>query len=269
MIVIAGCLVLQYFGVPIDAKFVPGLIALLLVGIYEIVLEAKKTHDKADEQFLVLGEEVRKLSHAASSLVEQLSPKLYALFQCKQELELTLDHTQLGSKVSIDHLGLNMGQAWEYVHQLLFGPASKLTDIEYRLLIISPNKRDTWPQEVQDWAESVPASLKRIESDLKKVIQQFERTNKRCKIEIRHYDSVPVVHGWSVRQPVKTWHVAFCRWNDCYYDWGEHHYVKVDQFTRTPVVGDVADVFDSYFERLWTTATEQPELRFQTATRAF
>lgn len=264
VLIIAGCLILRYFDFPIEEKFVPALMALLLVGIYEIILESKFSDEKVSTELSALTKRVEQLSHTASSLVEQLSPKLYALFQCKQELEGVLERAQFGDKVAIDHLGLDMQQAWEYVHGLLFGPASKLTDVEYRLLILSPNKRDTWPAEVQDWSEFVPRSLKRIQADLTKVTDRFQKSGKRCKIEVRQYDAIPVVHGWCVRQPIKTWHVAFCRWRDSSYDWSEHHYVKVTQFTRTPVVGDIADVFDSYFERLWTTSPEESHLKFQT-----
>lgn len=264
-IVVALCLLLEFFGLPIADKFIPGLTALLLVGIYEIILESKYTNEKAGDELSGLTRRIQVLEESAASLVQQLSPKLYALFECKQELEGILERAQFGDKVVIDHLGLDMHQAWEYVHGLLFGATSKLTDIDYRLLILSAEKRDDWPAEVQDWSASVPGSLRRIQADLTKVIERFQKAGKRCKIEIRQYAAVPIVHGWSVRQPIKTWHVAFCRWNECQYDWSEHHYVKVDQFTRTPVVGDIADVFDSYFDRFWTTSLEKSHLKFETA----
>src|SRR6185437_13245475 len=81
-LIIALCLILRYFDFPISERLVPGLMALLLVGVYEIILESKFSAEQVSTELSALKNEVDRLSRSASSLVEQLSPKLYALFQC-------------------------------------------------------------------------------------------------------------------------------------------------------------------------------------------
>jgi hypothetical protein len=165
--------------------------------------------------------------------------------------------------IVMDHLGLDMSQAWEHIHTLLFDQNSKPTNVKYRLLILSHNSlnKSTWPKEVVDWSEYVPRSLAKIQDDMKETVEIFNNERRTLDFSVRLYDEVPVVHGWHLKQPIQLWHVAHCRWRRKTFDWGGEKYVRIDEQSHDPVARDIANIFDSYFEHLWATSTAVTDLQ--------
>ena len=90
----------------------------------------------------------------------------------------------------------------------------------------------------------------------------FIKERRKLKFSVKKYDEVPVVHGWSLRRPIKVWHVAHCRWREKFFDWSPENYVKVDELSKDPVTLDVAKLFDSYFEHLWIVSSPISNLQF-------
>lgn len=242
VLIIFVCLLLPTFGIPVNEKFLIGIITVLLLGIYEIAFDTK---------------------NAVGNLSQITTPTLYSLFQCRKDLELMLRKASRHETIVIDHLGLDMSQAWEYIHKLLFDENSKQVSVEYRLLILTDDKSkcSMWPKEVVYWSEQVPKSLERIQSDMEASLELFRNDRRRLKFSVKKYDEVPVMHGWSLRQPIKVWHVGHCRWRRKLFDWGPESYIKIDDLSRDSVTIESAKLFDSYFEHLWIVSSPVSNLQ--------
>lgn len=255
--IILVCLLLPIFGLPVDLKFLIGIVGVLLLGIYEIVFETKNAEIEK------LRTEVAETRKAVENFAQRSIPKLYSLYLCRADLEEMLKKVSRNETIVIDHIGLDMSQAWEYIHKLLFDKDSKPVNVEYRLLILTDDqsKASIWPKEVVHWSENAPKSLERIHSDIEVSLELFKEERRRLKFSVRKYDEVPVVHGWSLRHPIKVWHVGHCRWRKRLFDWGAENYVKIDELSQDPVTIDIANLFDSYFEHLWIVSAPVANLQ--------
>lgn len=255
--IILGGFLLGILGVPVDQKFLIGVITVILLGIYEIVYDTKNT------EIANLKTQVAEAQRALKEFLERATPKLYSLYLCKTDLEEMLKKAPPNETIVIDHIGLDMSQAWEYIHRLLFDQHSKPFNVEYNLLILSDDnaKGGIWPREVVHWSETVSRSLERIHSDMETSLQLFKQERRKLKFTVKKYEEVPVVHGWSLRHPIKVWHVGHCRWRKSLFDWGAENFVKIDEFSQDPVTVDIANLFDSYFEHLWLVASPVQNLQ--------
>lgn len=243
VVIVGASLVLSIFNVPIDMKFLIGIVTVILFGLYERMISIQNNLE-------------------ASS--QGSSARLYSLYLCRAELEEMLDRCPRNTTVVIDHLGLDMSQAWEYIHTLLFEKNSKSLNIEYRLLILTDDrdKMACWPKEVVNWSEYVPKSLDRMKGDMEEAKVLLSQERRTLKFSVKKYNEVPVMHGWSLRQPSKMWHVGHCRWKKRGFDWGGERYVRIDEHSRDPITLEIANLFDSYFEHLWIVSSQVDELHF-------
>ena len=183
------------------------------------------------------------------------------------------------TKVTINHLGLDMQQAWRHIRDELFHKYSENLRFEYRLLVVAGSDFD----ELKKQLPSIPDSLKkRIETmksldeyqgnpdqiqtmrkavgaALKLMINTVEEEARDGEVPglhlmVKMYTDIPIIHGLSTDQPRKTHYFAFCRWKGKtydQYDWGSGKYHMVCAPSPQSPYEDLTGVFDSYFEHLW------------------
>lgn len=245
LIIIVVCLILVFYHVlEITSPVLIGVFAVLVCGLYELVFETKMSVEE-----LIEGRE------------SKLSPRLYALYECKHEFEKLLDGLRPQSRVTVDHFGLDMSQAWEYINDLM-SKKSHVVDFNFRILILTDaaTQGECWPKEVRDWSAHVPKALETMGNDLQKLRAKISKSGRRLKVEVRKYRSCPVIHGWALREPLRICYVSFCRWDgESYedYDWGGERYMRISDDNRSAMSEDISVVFDSYFEHCWIASKEE------------
>jgi len=218
-----------------------------------------KEASRADE----LATRLDKLTETFKDVTGNLYPNLYNLDYCRDDFEKTLKYISKHKEIVVNHFGLDMTQAWGYIYYILFGKYLNFANIDYRLLILTDERKKgrSWPSEVADWSSSVPRSLLAIERDMGVTSQQMTDEGRQLRFEVRKYSSIPFTHGWCIRQPIRVWYLAFCRWDGEKYDWGGDNYIKISDQSNNSISKDLASVFDSYFEHNWTTSPVVPRLK--------
>jgi hypothetical protein len=189
---------------------------------------------------------VGRLSKEIKAVSSNFFIPLRPLRECTRDLAEKLHSVKPGERVLIDHFGLDMQHAWDFVKRDILNH-SKLKDVEIRILMLTDDNKElgTVPVEVRRWCANVPNSLEAIKDSL-------EKEQRRLKIEIKQYSVLPTIHGFSVSQPIKVRYISFCRWKGPAYIWGEDSYRTIGD-TTDPTLKDEADIFEGNFEYLWST----------------
>ena len=260
--IVALILLLSLLGIEYGEKFLPVVIVALLMGIYELLVpihHQTKGGSEPDAMLLKIGTGVDAL------LARNSSPALLSLQACREQIEAYLNAVPAGEPIKIDHLGLDMSQAWEHLEQILFQPNARFQHIEYRGLVLTDHKGRTWPKatpkEVKDWSAVVSRSTSRIARHLERLDRELTPAGRRqIQFQMRKYNEVPVVHGFHIRQPREVYFVAFCRWRGTQYYWGGNCYISIDENAKDALSTDLKDTFNGYFDHLWDHAERSQNL---------
>jgi len=205
-----------------------------------------------------IGSKVSEQSAAIMALTKGPSFKLLGLTECSTDLFQALNSVPPGSPVLIEHFGLDMTQAWLH-SELLLRTHPNLNNVEYRLLMLTddPNKLGDVEEELKNWSRNVPWSVGRIQNDVTAIFRKPEQQFRKIKFEIRHYASIPFVHGFRIAIPDLRCYMAICRWGGLdhqKYEWGELRYHRLDGESSSPAVRDMLNIFDGYFRHHWQSA---------------
>jgi hypothetical protein len=225
-----------------DGRLRPIITSILVVlsgGVVELLFDTRRA--------------VGRLSKEFKAVSSGFSTPLRPLRECTRDLHEKLDAIKPGERVLIDHFGLDMQHAWDFVKRdILSHP--KLKDVEIRILMLTDDskKLGAVPVEVRHWCSNVPNSLAAIKTSLENEELAISREQKRLKIEVKQYCVLPTIHGFSVSQPIKIRYISFCRWKGQEYIWGEDSYRTIGD-TTDPTLNNEADIFEGNFEYLWST----------------
>jgi hypothetical protein len=207
--VVAIVVILAHLHIIEEPHVLFGVVSVLILLLSEQLRAAK---EESDRQIGVLKNKIDEQSTAIKSVVENASLKLYALQDCIKDFDAALPSIQPHEKVVIEHLGLDLTQAWQYFEPLL-RKHSNLTYIDYRLLILTDDtaKIAGANEEVMSWSVSVPQTLTMIRKEVEAII---ERTGGAGRYSLRYgsIGPVPVVHGFRIVTPMSLCYIAICRW---------------------------------------------------------
>jgi hypothetical protein len=169
---------------------------LLVVSALILFLseQLRAAHEESDRQIKSLKSEIDEQSTAIKSVIENASPKVYALHDCVSDFDATLHSIRPREKVVIEHLGLDLTQAWQYIEPQLLKHGN-LTDVDYRLLILTDEmaKIANADEEVRSWSASASRTLDRIRKDVDVIINELggPGQGKKIQFEVRKYWAIP------------------------------------------------------------------------------
>lgn len=235
------------------------ILVLLAAVIIFIIFE---THDSVDT-----------VSKKIASLQQSFKGTLN-LVGAMEDLSRELKGVRPNEKIIMCHLALNLEQSWDYIRRH-FLEHRNLQDIEVYLLMLpkdykqlQTNSPHPVPTEVERWCASVEAKIKAIQRSLNDMKPILQRDRKKLKVIIKHYRTVPIVHGYSASGRFRFYYFSFCRWvrgegdpKDWAYDWGEDDYHKFVGDPNDIPYGDLAKFFEGQFSFLWATSGE-PSVQF-------
>jgi hypothetical protein len=165
-----------------------------------------------------------------------------------------------GEKVLIQHLGLDLSQAWDHIDRLLQAPLA-MDDVRYEVLLITddPASLETRDQEVAGWCDTVKRMLPKLKLELSAAVLRLKREKRKLDYEIRKYTAFPSVHGFRLKhQDIKACYVAFCRWDENGVEkpfdklgWGEPRYHRIVGEHVDASQADLVHIFEGHFGHLW------------------
>jgi hypothetical protein len=156
-----------------------------------------------------------------------------------------------------------MQSAWNDIReQILETVVAQRRKVTYQLLISwgDPGRFPAESPNLQKDMEQMNNRAKGRVDTIKAYFDDARVARSLIDVEIRTYTSLPVVHGVYVNQPTPVHYVAFLGWRSPKsptYDWGDRHYYEIKGSPHPSTsTGDVANLFDSHFEHLWTRGTQ-------------
>ena len=169
-------------------------------------------------------------SHTLDSLLQNIrgGAQLLSLEESFADLKERLAKIDVGAKVDIDHFAADMTFAWDPVYELI-RDASNLTDIEYRLLILSPNPTGVaqFDDEVKTWLQTGATQVAKIKKETEALQAACLKAHRTFSFELRTYATFPAVHGLRVTAPFHAAYIAFCRFDrddPTKFRWGRNAY---------------------------------------------
>lgn len=235
-----GSAVLLWSGLINNLQIVVGLGSATLVGLVWL----------AHEQM----EQLRGLDASLESALASFSGELMTLDECQEDLHRRLTGVSASQRITLQHLGIDMADAWPGVRELLDGLEGSKRKLSLKILMIDPGaKHPTWTDNVtfQGWVTTATVSLQQIRAEFPKWEDRYDELT----VEVRAYDGFPFVHGFSVEGDLHVRYFSFCRWDNSQghtrIDWGKHRYRMVEGQPGVPSLLDLAEIYESAFERLW------------------
>jgi hypothetical protein len=266
-ICVAGFLLIEWHILPPEWLFHEGKARQIMLSILTL-LGGVMVYVIFDTQ-----EAVETVSRNVASLRESFKGTLN-LMTSMEDLSRELNSVRPNEKIVMCHLALNLEQSWDYIEEH-FLQHKNLKDVEVYLLMLPKDARELEsasphpvPDEVERWCKTVEGKVTTIERSLEKLRPALEKDRKKLKVLIKHYRTVPIVHGYSCMGRSRYYYFTFCRWvpsdikpKQWPYQWGEHDYHKFIGDPDDLAFGDLAKVFDGQFHFLWATSGD-PSVNF-------
>ena len=238
-------------GVISNWQLLTGIATWLSAGIIAMILDNRTATDQ--------------LANKVETLVEANSWPLKGLVDCQKDFASELRKLTGHREVEIEHLGLDMSHAWRRMRDFMH-ENRRLRKIHFRLLMITDDAGEfgnNAPDEVLAWTNNAKRSLARITEAIDDLDADSSEPDRQIRVTIKMYHEIPFVHGFALAEPIRIRYFTFCRWkgrHGKHYDWGDDKYRKVIADPSDRSVGDLAQIFDGYFEHLWNESRTVYEL---------
>jgi len=245
---------------------------LLMIAITEFIIENFNRLEHVSGDLESARKESAFAYEQLRKAIQEQNPALRTWQEAALALSQELKAVEVGDAVIIEHLGLDMVHAWDYVTELL--QLATAMKIEYRLLMLDSTAAENAENQVpEDWAamrRNSNAQLNEIEKYFKAMASKFGRSNREIKFEVKRYKEYSPVHGIRILKPFRFQYVAFLRWDreqPSKLQWGEKSYHLIHEPYSDDTNKDLAEIFNAQFEHLWESI-EAPTFRYETPPRA-
>lgn len=250
VLIVSAFFVLSVQGVEINEKILLVALIVLLTGVVAVANEAIRSVE-------ALAQDLERVER----MVEMRKQERLTLEECQNDL-MTRVKASGASRVFIQHLGLDMANAWNRIRLFIENDFTSLRialkEIEMHILVLDQSVLDSgesWVRAmVEEWASKVAWFEKNVQSLSPDVQERVRKAGKRLRITVRAYNSMPQVHGFAVPQPGGAYYFSMVRWvGDAFdrLDWGDGYYRRVDSRDVEHKDADLVAVFRGKFGHLW------------------
>ena len=176
-----------------------------------------------------------------------------------------LRKVEVGQKVVIEHMGLDMTFAWDPIEEII-KELHNLTDLEYRLLMMAADRSDLsqFDSEVKHWLLTGSNQVEKIRNEMASLQKTCQKEHRTFAYDVRTYCTIPFVHGLRIVEPFHAAYITICRWDGVDFNkfrWGRNEYHRVIDASLSGAQADLLDVFNGNFLHYWklkeTTASQQ------------
>lgn len=237
------CYALLLTGVITDWSILIGLCSGVLITLVALILGLQNSVNEISKQI--------KVSR------EQSEWKLIDLLSCQKNLMDEINNIGLRKKFVIQYLGLDFDHAWSAIYESI--RKIDFREVEFQLLILTPDMNAIGtqvPAEVRKMCNRAKDTIKDIDRDTKKMINQFKREGRKLSFILKKYNEIPVWHGFKLKCPVEIRYFSYCRWNDIdQYSWGDGNYRRISGSPLDSSLEEMAKTFDHALEHTLKTST--------------
>jgi hypothetical protein len=235
--------VLYYLG-----KFIKSPEALIACGIVVLVSML--------ERLVNIGTSIDDISLKQ----EALQKTLYSLADCMNDLHARLKSVKRSNKVIIEHLGLNMTDAWDQLKRVIASCPAR--EIDCRVLIMTDDPHELGPdapEDVKAWCGSVPGAIKQIKGDTEVLGQRLREEGKNFKLTLRKYTGTPMIHGVKLLQPFERGYISFASWSlpGSTFEWGGEDYFTFSSGTISGADRRLRELLSGAFEHYWDHTSKE------------
>lgn len=233
-------------------------LASIVISRFITTFEAKDYALTSSFVFLLLCivERLISVSKISEEMLQKITEQQKVVYPFQESMEDLHEKIQLvkgKDKVIIEHLGLDMKDAWPELIRLITRCQAK--EIECKILIMTDSIEELGPdapEEVKQWCGFVTASIGSIKSDAKNLKELLDKSGKSFTLILKQYRGTPVTHGFKISKPLDLGYASFRRWKTSYDpDWKES-YFRITKDTATDYQAKLNDIFSSTFKHYWT-----------------
>src|SRR4051812_11528022 len=179
---------------------------------------------------------------------------VFSLPESMADIHDRLVHTRRTKKVAIQHLGLNMTEAWNELKRALASCDAVVVDCE--VLIMTDNVDELGPDaaaEVRSWCQAVPNAIAVIQRETPLLAAVLDQKKTALRLTLRKYKGTPRIHGVLISEPFERGYVSFASWaQNATFEWGGDDYFRFESGTTSNADRRLRQLLRGAFEYHWT-----------------
>jgi hypothetical protein len=183
---------------------------------------------------------------------------VFTFAECMTDIHDRLKHTRRTDKIAIQHLGLDMTEAWKELARAL--ASCDAVSVDCSVLIMTDNPDALGPDaasEIKGWCKAVPGSIARIMQDTPRLAEVLRQRNTNLRLTLKKYTGTPRIHGVVVTAPFERGYVSFASWaQNAHFEWGGDDYFRFESGTTSDADRRLRQLLRGAFEYHWDRNSE-------------
>jgi hypothetical protein len=183
---------------------------------------------------------------------------LRSLQDCLSDLHAHITNVKRSSKVVIEHLGLNMTDAWQELGRVI--NACPAGEIDCRVLIMTDNPSELGPdapEDVKVWCRAVGGAIDGIKTGTESLGQILRSKGTSFKFTLRQYTGTPIIHGFTVLEPFERGYISFASWGLSAFEWGGQDYFTFPNSTVSSTDRRLRELLGGAFQHYWNHKSKE------------
>jgi len=182
---------------------------------------------------------------------------VYSLADAMKDVQSRLALVRRTQKITIQHLGLNMTDAWKELKDAL--AKCDAVTVECEVLIMTDDPAELGPDAAADmigWCKAVPGSMATIAQETPGLATFLRERNTSLKLTLKKYTGTPRIHGVVVTEPFERGYLSFASWvQKAQFEWGGDDYFCFENGTMSAADRRLRQLLRGAFDYHWNRAT--------------
>jgi len=187
---------------------------------------------------MVMTERVTGIGTDVGKVLDQqnrVRQPVFTLADAMKDLQQRLGRLQRPKKITIQHLGLDMTEAWKELKAALATCDAVMVECTVLIMTDDPDQLGPdAPSEMHTWCKSVPASIQRIADETAKLADDLADRHTQLCLTLMKYTGTPRIHGVVITEPFERGYVSFASWAlKGQFEWGGEDYFRFENGTES------------------------------------
>jgi hypothetical protein len=182
---------------------------------------------------------------------------VYTLADAMNDLNDRLKRARRANKITIQHLGLDMTEAWKELQEVLV--SCNAVTVECEVLIMTDDPSQLGPDAASDmiaWCKAVPGSIAVIAQKTPELAKFLSDRNTDLKLTLKKYTGTPRIHGIVITEPFERGYLSFASWvQKAQFEWGGDDYFCFENGTMSDADRRLRQLLRGAVDYHWNRAT--------------
>ena len=182
---------------------------------------------------------------------------VYTLADAMNDLHDRLQHVRRTNRITIQHLGLDMTEAWKELKRAL--ASCDAVTVECEVLIMTDDPAQLGPDAASDmiaWCKAVPGSIAVIAEETPGLAHFLAQRNTSLKLTLKKYTGTPRIHGIVITEPFERGYLSFASWvQKAQFEWGGDDYFCFENGTMSDADRRLRQLLRGAVDYHWNRAT--------------